>query len=128
MKEPSRAPMYACLYPGLCDIARANGYALAIHGSMQTDLDFIAVPWTDEASDPDCLAMAIKKHIGALTHKERIIADGMPEHFADQVEAATGGAGPTKKPHGRLAWSLHLDHGSYIDLSIYPKNGNHRPE
>jgi len=38
LKEPTRAPIFACLYPGLCDIARKHGYALAIHGTVESDL------------------------------------------------------------------------------------------
>lgn len=49
MKEPSIAPAYTFLYPILCEAARACGYALAIHGTMQRDLDLVAVPWVDEA-------------------------------------------------------------------------------
>ena len=29
----------------LCDVAREMGYALALHGSMNRDMDLIAVPW-----------------------------------------------------------------------------------
>lgn len=46
MKPPTRAPFFACIYHGLCDVARARGYALAIHGTVTSDLDLIAVPWT----------------------------------------------------------------------------------
>lgn len=121
MKSPSPAPFYACLYPALADIARSHGYALAIHGSMQRDLDFIAVPWTDEVSAPEVLAEAIQNHLGALSFRQRIVADGIPEAAADGVVEEHGGPSPRPKPHGRLAWSLHLDFGSYVDLSIFPR-------
>ena len=49
MKAPTRAPFYAAMYHGLCDVARAHGYALAIHGTVTSDLDIIACPWTWEA-------------------------------------------------------------------------------
>jgi hypothetical protein len=49
MKPPNIAPAYVTLYPGMCELARECGYALAIHGSLATDMDCIAVAWTDEA-------------------------------------------------------------------------------
>lgn len=52
MKPANPAPFYACLYPALCDRAREHGYALAIHGTVATDLDLIAVPWTTAATAP----------------------------------------------------------------------------
>jgi len=29
---------------------------------------------------------------------------------------------PTKKPHGRLAWSFHMGAGPYVDLSVMPQS------
>ena len=39
-KEPSWAPAYVVgIYPRLAKRAKELGYALALHGSLQTDLD-----------------------------------------------------------------------------------------
>lgn len=102
VKEPSVAPMYACLYPGLAEVARGLGYALAIHGSMVTDLDLIAVPWREDAVPADALAFAIQRHCSAC------LTDC----------SATGN--PEAKPHGRKAWHLSLHSGACIDLSVTP--------
>ncbi len=40
------------IYPQLVEEARRHGYALAPHGSLQRDLDLIAVPWSEEAAAP----------------------------------------------------------------------------
>jgi hypothetical protein len=48
MKAATRAPFYACMYHGLCDIARQHGYALAINGTVTTDLDLVADEWSDQ--------------------------------------------------------------------------------
>jgi len=102
MKEPSRAPAYATLYPGLCHIAREHGYTLAIHGSLIDDLDLIAIPWIDEAVDSDTLLEAIRHHC------ELCFDYSTPaEHWKPEV-----------KPHGRTAWKLFLDFGASVDLSI----------
>lgn len=39
MKAANFGPVYACIYPGLAEVTRAHGYALAAHGSMARDFD-----------------------------------------------------------------------------------------
>jgi hypothetical protein len=100
-KKPTYAPAYMVgIYPALAQIARDHGYALALHGSLQRDLDLIAVPWTPEASGPDVLLKALCEEFDT------------PDNNKD--------SGPTVKPHGRLAWTIPLWWGAYIDLSIMP--------
>jgi hypothetical protein len=36
--------------------------------------------------------------------------------------------GPATKPHGRLGWTISLDGGAYIDLSVMPPRANLRDE
>ena len=103
MKPASRAPMYAAIYHGLAEVARQYGYALAIHGSLQTDLDLIAVPWVDEASGSQELVEALRNHCQACFD-------------------IAGKVGVTEiKPHGRLAWNLYMDAGAKVDLSVLPR-------
>ncbi len=40
--------MYAVFFHYLKEIAETYGYNLVIHGSMDRDLDLIAIPWIDE--------------------------------------------------------------------------------
>jgi hypothetical protein len=84
------------------DVARAHGYALAIHGSLTRDFDLVAVPWTPEASDADTLVAAI-------------CAD-------NQLLVTVPDKGD--KPHGRRCWTLQgisgLGHG-WVDLSVMPR-------
>jgi hypothetical protein len=107
MKESNRAPAYACIYHGLAEIAREYGYALAIHGSVLTDLDLIAVPWTDDAVDAESLMMLIRDHCGKC-------AVNLDEYSNEHIE-------PSIKPHGRLAWKFHLHAGGAVDLSVLPR-------
>jgi hypothetical protein len=99
VKKPTFAPAYIVgIYPKLAEIAKQHGYALALHGSLQRDLDLIAIPWTAEAVSPTELMSAILAAFDLEpTHKE-----------------------PELKPHGRLAWSIPLWWGAYIDLSVMP--------
>lgn len=74
---------------------RALGYAIGVHGSIDRDIDLIAAPWVDDAADPMILVEAIRRIVRGLIHT----------------------AEPEKKPHGRLAWSIHV-HDTYFDLSV----------
>lgn len=110
--SPARAVAYAALYPLLLQVAKRHGYALAIHGSMQRDFDLIAVPWIEEASTPVVLIRALKKATRMVTQSP------LTDHlFKD--------CAPTPKPHGRIAFSIHVTdsgmYGGYLDISVMPK-------
>lgn len=106
---------YACALPILQEVAREHGYALAVHGSMATDMDVIAVPWTEDAKDADTLAEAMRECVGG--------------DFAAGVATAAEAAGI--KPHGRKAYTIlpsnlflgvpKLPFSPWIDLSVMPK-------
>jgi hypothetical protein len=127
VREPNIAPFYVCAYAGLAETARKHGYALAIHGSVITDMDLVAIPWTDEASDAQTVMRAIKDHLSALTFRECVKSDlpSITEENLDELIAGTKEGrlknGEEQKPHGRLAWNLYLDHGVKIDLSVMPR-------
>lgn len=101
-KSQLYAPAYAAgIYPQLAEKAKDLGYALAIHGSLNRDLDIVAIPWVDNAVDP----IVLIKELCDIFHIE-------PNHDINKPEV---------KPHGRLAWSLPLWWGAYIDISVITK-------
>jgi len=86
-------------------VARANGYALAIHGSLVKDIDLLAVPWVDDAAQPDALADALRSELGG--------------HFATNIHGDPQPEGD--RPHGRRSWSIAGDCiPTWVDLSIFP--------
>lgn len=104
-KKPTYAPAYMVgIYPALAELARTLGYALALHGSLQRDLDIIAIPWTSEAVDPLDLVTALCSEF-----------DIKPNHPLGE---------PTQKAHGRMSWSIPLWWGAYLDLSVMPRVAN----
>jgi hypothetical protein len=111
--SPARAAAYVALYPLLQQVAKRHGYALAVHGSLHRDFDLIAVPWIEEASDALTLIKALKRATRTVTQHEQ--SEG---YFKD--------CAPTKKPHGRVAYSLHFTnhgmYGGYLDISVMPRN------
>jgi|GEM_PF-940329 len=100
------AAFFASRIPAIREAAREQGYAIGLHGSMRRDLDLIAVPWREGASDKDVLAHAIA-----------VAACGITRDGDHQWEV---------KPLGRLATSLPCCWPSWygeagaghIDLSV----------
>lgn len=95
-------PDYARVYTKARLIAWSEGYAIMMHGSFTRDLDLLAVPWDERATDP--------------------------EHLVRRIETATKlcaiAKPPTVKPHGRLAWTLvfpKFGDPRFVDLSVMPR-------
>jgi hypothetical protein len=99
------------------EIAREHGYALAVHGSLQRDLDLIAAPWTPEAVSAQHLVDEIC---------DRIPLHARPVNLYDDDHLEPN---PEMKPWGRLAWSLAGCPApwKYVDLSVAPRAGEAVP-
>lgn len=103
---------YAVAMPHLQEVARNHGYALAVHGSMATDLDLIAVPWVESASEPGVLIEAIRECVGGMY-------DGGDEPVA------------SVRLHGRRSYTIlpsnlflgvpKLPWSPWLDISVMPK-------
>jgi hypothetical protein len=93
---------YAVLFNPMKKAALELGYALTIHGSMHSDMDLIAVAWTEEAKPEIELVNAINDCIGNTIWKEH--------NFTTR----------TIKPHGRINYTLSILGDWFIDLSIIP--------
>ena len=101
-RDPGYAPIYCCMYPDLAKIARAYGYALCVHGSVNRDFDLVAVPWTESAQDPEYVIKA----------------------FLQEFSLKLVGGPPDDKPHGRKTYTLALTFGEcFLDLSFMPRLG-----
>lgn len=97
---PSLRPtMYAHRVHELQAICHAHGYALALHGSMQRDLDAVAIPWTNLAQEAGVLIEALCTGMGLTI----------------------GPNSPSDKPHGRRVWTLMLSQWGFVDLSVMPR-------
>jgi hypothetical protein len=89
-------------------VAKKFGYAIGLHGSLARDIDLIAVPWTEDAVDPEILATGISYVVKAFNKDSYMRMHG-PEHDKPP------------KPHGRLCWSIFATSITYIDLSVMPR-------
>lgn len=55
-----RAVFYAAMWPDLREAAMDKGWALALHGSLKSDMDLMAMPWTDKASSANDMVEALR--------------------------------------------------------------------
>lgn len=94
------------------------GYAIGLHGTVARDIDLMCMPWIEAATSPLFLVEQITDAIPGADLK-CFMMDGKLIPWL------------TKKPHGRLAYTIHL-HGDgkwrglwnytpYLDLSIMPR-------
>lgn len=88
-------------------VAKTEGYALTVHGSLNRDIDLVAVPWREHNVSTEIVQFAKK--------------------LANAVAGVTGNCllhgGLTDKPHGRKAQLLMVYCGeahTTLDLSIMP--------
>ena len=95
-------------------VAREHGYGLGVHGSLVRDIDLIAVPWRENASQPEVLIEAIRVGLGGYW---KLPPKDVPEEEYPMGEAPDR---PYPKPHGRLAWSIYGILGTYLDVSVMP--------
>jgi hypothetical protein len=80
-------------------VAREFGYSIALHGSMKRDVDLVAIPWVEDAADPDLLV----SHLCGALDARRL-------------------TGWEKKPNGRIAINLQINGWfKMIDLSVMPR-------
>lgn len=96
------------ILPSMRRAAREAGYALTVHGSLNRDIDLVAVPWVEHqvwTRDAliEALCGAVRGVIGRCSYPKN-------EDW-------------TVKPHGRLAKSLLAwcgENTAQIDLSVMP--------
>lgn len=96
-----RAAFYACVWPELKNIATGLGWALGLHGSLNSDMDLMAMPWTNESAPVKVLINAISD---CFTNNEKVKRDNSIP-FID-------------KPNGRVVYTIHIHADFYLDINI----------
>lgn len=100
LKLQGRSAFYAVLFDEMKQKAADLGYALTIHGSMMSDMDLLAIPWTEEVQPEAELVKELSDLLSPTVWKEF--------HFKEREE----------KPFGRTVYTLSIYSDWYIDLSI----------
>lgn len=103
--------LYSLLLPPLREAAYKRGWALGLHGSMMSDMDLIAMPWTAEACPTKELVEALAEACGG--HVPYDAAHYIGEKW---VPASM----PKISAHGREQWTISFSGNTYIDISAMP--------
>lgn len=114
------APYYAILYMKLDRVVQRFGWALALHGTMQRDLDLVLIPWTEDADHEDRVIDAIRLFVDGyyLSNKRKRNEKKMGSSTKDGLAHFM----VTQKPHGRRAISIYIGVSAYyLDISILPR-------
>jgi len=131
IKESSDKPkhikpgLYAMFYSYLKDIAKEYGYNLLINGSMNRDLDLVAVPWNDHC---------------CFTKEQLMIRDFQEYLTGIKVTDQKGNFYYTVLPGNRHSYIIDLNRGDrngewvrfedcqyYIDISVVQPSRLEKP-
>ena len=96
-----RAAFYASMWDDIRQCAMDNGWAVALHGSLSSDMDIMAMPWVDTAVPLDVLATKISELFGG---------NQLAEHFHITYN---------EKPHGRIVVTIPIWDDFYLDISSF---------
>lgn len=109
--------LYAFFYEEAKEAAKAFGYNILLHGSMQRDLDLVAVPWQENASDPVAMVTRLAEIIGGKLQMQWDSKKDTHEPF-------------TTTHHGRMYFIIDIlrigkngaeDPQYYLDISVMPR-------
>ena len=91
-----RAAFYASLWPDLREAALDCGWALGLHGSLASDMDIMAMPWTENAIHPLEMILKLKK---CFTDTKIDVSE-------------------TPMPNNRMVYILSIWADFYLDINI----------
>lgn len=95
-----RAVFYASMWEDLKNAALNCGWALGLHGSLNTDMDIMAMPWTETATPP-------YKMISELC-----------KCFTDSEDVERTVEISNDKPNNRVVYTLSIWADFYLDINI----------
>jgi hypothetical protein len=106
--------LYCIFYEHLKQIAESYGYNLVVHGSMQRDLDLIAIPWIDNPQPEQKMIEDFQEYLtGITTHNPQgevpfTILPGNRHAYTISLNRGN--------KHGE--WVRFEDKEYYIDISV----------
>lgn len=115
--------LYTMFYEQLKLIAKEYGYNLVVNGSMDRDLDLIAIPWVDNPKDEWDMINDMREYLTGMKRKYPT-KDGKPS----DVPILPGGRKSYTislnrgDRHGE--WVRFADEEYYLDISVTPLNNN----
>lgn len=103
-KTNPKPAFYACCLETLRRTAKDYGYALAVHGSLASDLDLIAVQWSEYCEEPKYLVRALLEALSGTWWEDM-----------GDVEKLTM---PERRYKTQLHYTLPMSGEYYVDLTV----------
>lgn len=101
-----KAAFYASIWPDLRQAALNCGWALGLHGSLSSDMDIMAMPWTEDARPLEEMISALS---GCFT--------GSP--YAEHHTVPHAG-----KPNGRVVYTMSIWADFHLDINVINPQGD----
>lgn len=117
MSKPTKAKpgLYTIFYEHLKDIAKEYGYNLVPHGSMDRDLDLIAIPWVDNPRDEILMIQDFQEYLTGIKttnlKHDGILPGGRKSYIINLNRGDKNGE-----------WMRFADEQYYLDISVTPLN------
>ena len=102
--------LYATMYTKLREIAAKCGYALAVHGSLSSDMDLIAVRWSENYESPLYL---VERFI------ECIVNTSWHGNFYKDITDLTN---PEHRYSNQIHYAIPIVGDWFIDLTVIEEN------
>lgn len=101
-----KAAFYAMCWEDMRKIAHENGWAIALHGSLKTDLDIMAMPWEEDCKPADVFIKSLADLFKSpfLILKYRV------------------------KPHNRISYNLVIYGDFSLDIQMIGGNSVENPD
>lgn len=94
-----RSAFYACIWDDIRQCAMNCGWAVALHGSLNSDMDIMAMPWVEDS-------MSFEELIKQIS-----------ELFTDNDNSENYFITYSEKPHNRIVATIPIFADFYLDIS-----------
>lgn len=105
------------ILPPMRRAAKDAGYAITVHGSLNRDIDLVAIPWGEFCrGDADSLVISLCGAVRGVTGRCNFMSGRDQDGSGSIVDW-------TAKPHGRKAATLLVlcgENSANLDLSVMP--------
>lgn len=119
----AKPSLYAYYFIYLKEIAKKYGYNLVLHGSLNRDMDLIAIPWEKEIGKHENMINEFVEYLGGELVLQNLRLDENKKVVGDMYDVTH---------HGRMWYIINLnreckmindvwtDAQYYLDISVIP--------
>jgi len=120
MNKPTKARpgLYAMYYLHLKQIAEHYGYNLVIHGSLDRDLDLVAIPWIDNPCPEQVMIKDFQMHLTGMN----LVRPNGDVHFTVLPGNRHSYIIDLNRGDKKGEWVRFEDEQYYIDISVTQLN------